>query len=183
MAKCQRCSKSLGLLSLRSHCGECEVIVSHEQTVRLAQLREAERAREEQEDAARRNAAMGIAKALKRRIVAGERVFLYESVYLDVDSRVVDEVVCQGFSLGLLHKLGIEGWEVVSAIPRTVGIALTNRSYGSTAGESWGAGVGGNVVGVYAVVRLAATTANCSDRMLFDYVLRHLASLAGSATE
>jgi hypothetical protein len=157
--------------------------VERQEADRMVHLREAERIRDEQEEHARKKASMEIAKSLKKRIMAGETVYLYESVYLDVDSRVVDDLVCHGFSLGLLHKLGLEGWEIMSVVPRTVGIALTNHSYGASLGETWGAGVGGNVVGVHVLIRLTATPTSCPDRMLFDYVLRHLDTLGEGKVE
>jgi hypothetical protein len=139
---------------------------------------QAERQRREREELERKNLALATAKGLKRRIAAGDAVYLHESIYLPVDSRVVDEEVCRRFSIEPLSRLGIEGWEVVGIVPRTVGVGLTNRSVGSTMGESWGAGVGGNVVGVHVLLRLKATPSNCSDRMLFDYAMRHLDALA-----
>ena len=180
MSKCARCSVSLGLLSLRSHCDDCQEVLRSEQLVKLAQVQEAERRHREQEEIDRRSAAMTTAKALKRRILAGEPVYLYENVYLDVNSRVVDESVCRQFSIEPLCKLGLEGWEVMGIVPRTVGIALTNRSFGSSSGETWGAGVGGNIVGVYVLLRLVATPTSCSDRILFDYVFRHLDAVSAS---
>jgi hypothetical protein len=38
-------------------------------------------------------------------------------------------------------------------IPRTIGIGLTNVSYGTSGGgETWGAGIGGNVAGAYVLL-------------------------------
>ena len=51
-----------------------------------------------------------------------------------------------------LQVHGLMGWQVLGVIPRTVGIGLTNVSYGSSSGETWGAGVGGNVCGAYVLL-------------------------------
>jgi len=50
-------------------------------------------------------------------------------------------------------QLGCDGWDVVTAVPRTLGLGLTNMSLGSAVGSTWGGGIGGNVVGVHLVLR------------------------------
>ena len=92
---------------------------------------------------------------LARTLDAGRRAFLYESVYVPVDSIVNEERAASSFTLEPLAARGYEGWEVVATVPRTMGVALENRSFGSTMGTTWGAGMGGNVVGVHVVLRLA----------------------------
>jgi hypothetical protein len=55
--------------------------------------------------------------------------------------------------MSALQSAGLAGWQVLSVIPRTIGIGLTNVSYGSGGGgETWGAGMGGNVAGVYVLL-------------------------------
>ena len=36
---------------------------------------------------------------------------------------------------------------MVAAIPKTLGLGLSNSSFGSTFGTTWGGGMGGNVLG------------------------------------
>ena len=100
---------------------------------------------------------------------------LYEDIYLPVDSQIVDEAINKDFSIGSLRRMGFDGWDVVAVIPRTFGIALTNTSFGSSSGETWGAGVGGNVVGVYIVLKKEVSAQhNVSDEFLDEYVTRNL---------
>ena len=49
------------------------------------------------------------------------------------------------------------GWRTVAVIPQTEGTGLTNRL--GNGGTVWGAGVGGLVTGVYAILELALTEA------------------------
>jgi hypothetical protein len=173
MAKCSRCNVSLGLISFRDYCPACEESIKNEERIRSTRIAEKEKAERQQ-------AALDIAKSIKKQLVAGKQVTLYDSIYLDVDSRVVDNDICKHFHLGLLHKLGIEGWEVIGVIPRTIGIALTNTTTGTNScGTTWGAGVGGNVVGVYVLIKFTATSTNCSDKMLLDHVRQHVLTTSG----
>jgi hypothetical protein len=52
---------------------------------------------------------------------------------------------------------GMDGWNVIGVVPRTTGIGLSNSSIGSTMGTSWGAGLGGNVIGVYLLLNREVT--------------------------
>ena len=83
----------------------------------------------------------------------GQRVFIYHSEYLSVDSVLMDGSAGDPPDLTVIRHMGLTGWEVVQAVPRTMGIGLTNASIGSTMGETWGGGVGGNVIGVYLLLK------------------------------
>ena len=67
-----------------------------------------------------------------------------------------------------------EGWEIVGIVPRTIGTALTNQASGSTFGETWGAGMGGNVVGVYVLLRFTINVADldAARPIVNDYLVR-----------
>lgn len=91
------------------------------------------------------------------RLKAGERVFLYQKLYLPVDSHINDETIGGRFSIESLRALGPEGWEVVATVPRTLGLRLENYSVGLSTGRTWGGGLGGNVVGVYLILRKELT--------------------------
>lgn len=84
---------------------------------------------------------------------------LYRWIYLQVDSEIDEDVVGE-FDIAELQLAGLEGWDIVAVIPKTVGVALKNYSTGSTVGSSWGGGMGGNVVGVYLLLRKEVTDAN-----------------------
>lgn len=94
--------------------------------------------------------------AMEEVVSTGRMAFLHTSIYVPVDS-VVDEETLGKFEISSLEDLGMAGWEIVTVIPRTVGIGLSNRSVGSTFGKTWGAGIGGNVAGVHVVLRYAVT--------------------------
>ena len=84
----------------------------------------------------------------------GTAAFAYKAVYIPIDSVVNNETIGD-FNIAALQQLGLWGWNVVGVMPRTIGIALTNLSYGSSGGETWGAGIGGNVAGVYVLLSKA----------------------------
>lgn len=81
-------------------------------------------------------------------IASGNNPNLFRWIYVQVDSVVEDDTIGQ-FDITELQAAGLEGWDVVAVIPKTLGVGLTNIS---TSGNSWGAGMGGNVLGVYIVL-------------------------------
>ena len=83
------------------------------------------------------------------RIKKGQPVFLYRSVYIPVDSEIDGNPIANGFDISFLKLYGLLGWDVVTAIPKTLGIALCNRTIGRSDLQTYGAGIGGNVVGVH----------------------------------
>jgi hypothetical protein len=175
MAKCSRCGTSLGLLSFAEVCEECQTHLQAEQQLRAAEETENARLAREQYEAQRAEVALVKVQDMRLRIDNGERVILYETIYLPVDSQIVDEIPNKNFSIAALRRNGFYGWDIVAIIPRTFGIALTNTSFGSSSGETWGAGVGGNVVGVHVVIKKEVSAqSNVSDDFLQEYVIRNL---------
>ena len=85
--------------------------------------------------------------------------YLLDKVYLPVGSVINEETMAADFDIDAVKGHGIAGWEVVGVVPRTLGTSLTNRSMGSTMGQTWGGGMGGNVVGVYLLFRFALSEA------------------------
>lgn len=164
MAKCQKCGINAGLLN--DICVDCE----KQQNIELAEAAEQERrAREEQQAQARQERAEAQQQQVNMRekekqdklnawrelaiadFKSGSSIFQYDSIYLPVDSFVNNEQIGH-FNLGPLQAAGLAGWKVLAVIPRTVGVGLTNVSYGASAGETWGAGLGGNVAGVHVLL-------------------------------
>lgn len=99
---------------------------------------------------------------LRQTVSNGRTGFLYRSVYVAVDSTVNEELTGQ-FDITELQVLGLDGWEIVAVIPRTLGVALENSSLRPTFGRTWGAGLGGNVAGVHVLLRLAIDQAGLED--------------------
>jgi hypothetical protein len=85
-------------------------------------------------------------------------IYLHESLYLPVDSVLEGQTLAQGFDVQQLRTLGWAGWRIVGIVPKTIGIGLTNKSIGSSTGETWGAGLGGNVAGVYVLIELGVSS-------------------------
>lgn len=85
------------------------------------------------------------------RFKAGQSIFVYQSIHIAVDSFVNDEQLGK-FDLRELQAAGLAGWEIISVVPRTTGVGLKNTSFGSSMGTSWGAGIGGNVIGVHVLL-------------------------------
>ncbi len=92
-------------------------------------------------------------------IDSGNYPNLYRWLYLPIDS-IVNEEVVGDFDISELQLAGLDGWDVVAVIPKTLGVALKNFLSGSTMGSEWGGGMGGNVVGVYLLLRKEVTDAN-----------------------
>ena len=117
-----------------------------------------------------------VKELMRARLQAGKNVFLYDSVYLPVDSTLLDETFSQGFDLSEIRGLGVSGWEVVQAIPKTIGVGLKNTSFGSTMGETWGGGSGGNIAGVHLVLKKPVKLDEITDDMddeIADYIRSH----------
>lgn len=123
---------------------------------------ELERERKAQEQKALEERQKFRVEEINRRLVAWEAelqknaegnqdLTAYHSVYLPVDSVVLEQTV-GNFDITQLRAFGLMGWKVVAVIPRTQGEGLKNYSTGSTIGETWGAAMGGNVVGVHVLL-------------------------------
>lgn len=177
MDKCIRCGKPLGLLSglFSNYCESCKNIIAQEkksEQIRIEREKnEKQRRQFEQFTNYKVNLAKKTVQLIKNRINDGEVLFFYRSVYLPVDSVVVAESVTSEFSIAGLSRLGFDGWDIVGTVPRTIGIGLTNVSYGSSSGTTWGAGVGGNIVGVHVLLKKEASTDHeVSDDFLEKYI-------------
>lgn len=171
MAKCSECGNNAGLLA--TICDSCasKVLIERdmaEQGARYQQAEDREKALKEQAAANQQKVAEWKKTALSD-IASGKSLYVYDSIYLPVDSFVNDEQVGT-FDLSPLQAAGLAGWKVLSVIPRTIGIALTNVSYGSNSGETWGAGMGGNVAGVH--VLLCREVSNEKDMDLDNEVIQ-----------
>lgn len=171
MAKCSECGNNAGLLA--TICDSCASKVQiqrdmAEQEARYQQAEGREKAQKEQAAANQQKVAEWKKAALSD-LASGKSLYVYDSIYLPVDSFVNDEQI-GNFDLSALQAAGLAGWKVLSVIPRTIGVALTNVSYGSNSGETWGAGMGGNVAGVH--VLLCREVSNEKDIDLDDVAIQ-----------
>lgn len=165
MKKCGECGEQL--YESRTYCGKCgssrvidnsaekQAAADLEMEKRLAaaeekKQREAERLAEMQAEAEKSFDVWEI--RARQRIAKGEKPQLFTWVYQPVDS-IVENFKTETFGIDDLQEFGLGGWKIAGVVPRTVGIGLKNTSMGSTIGESWGGGVGGNVIGVYLILQ------------------------------
>ncbi len=95
----------------------------------------------------------GLLDTVLERVERYGQVSLFRSVYIEVDSVIGEEQLTKQVDIAPLQALGLSGWEIVTCIPRTMGIELKNISIGSTSGRTYGGGMGGNVVGVHVLMQ------------------------------
>jgi hypothetical protein len=106
-------------------------------------------------------------QAILDRLSLGERVFLYTSDYISVDSVMLGNSM-GSFNIVNLRKFGLSGWEIVQVIPKTVGIALENSYIGNSSLKTYSGGMGGNVAGVHVLMKkeiLASTFETMQDQL------------------
>jgi hypothetical protein len=157
MPKCIRCGTSVGLFA--KLCDKCKREIEIDQVRRIseqqakkdAELAQAELRRREQ---LRKMIAEKKAE-IRKQLEFGQRVFLYHSLYLPVDSILLEKNLSNVFDILLVRQLGLSGWEVINAVPRTMGVGLKN--YTGAALEAWGGGVGGNIMGVHLILKKELT--------------------------
>jgi hypothetical protein len=100
---------------------------------------------------------------LRARLESGKSAFLYDSVFVPVDSQILDEEFASEFDVSILRKLGLLGWDVVQAVPKTKGIGLENIGIDTLFGSKWAGGVGGNVMGVHIIIKKTVSASDLTD--------------------
>jgi hypothetical protein len=100
---------------------------------------------------------------LRARLERGQSAFLYDSVFVPVDSQLLDDEFASEFDVSILRKLGLLGWEIVQAVPRTKGIGLENIGTDTLFGSKWAGGVGGNVMGVHIIIKKTVSASDLTD--------------------
>jgi hypothetical protein len=96
----------------------------------------------------------GAISRMERALGLGRLPYLHSVVFIGSDFSVGDSTAGLPPRVASLLPMGWEGWEVVSTIPRTTGVPLTNRQGNEV---SYGGGLGGMVDGVYVLIRLPIT--------------------------
>jgi hypothetical protein len=111
----------------------------------------------------------------REKLAIGEKVFLYKSIYVTVDSAMNGQTI-NVYNFAPVVKAGLEGWKIEGVIPKTSGVGLKNVSYGSSSGETWGAGIGGLVVAVHVMlskeIKNLTYPENVSVRVLAEDLIR-----------
>jgi hypothetical protein len=166
MPTCKTCGKSVGIFT--SQCDACK-----QQEVDAQRLAADSAAAKAQHDLDEKRVAY--VEACRRRIEAtmasSRPAYLFEFAYVPVDS-TVQGVAVGTFNMQEVRELGWDGWDLVAVIPKTEGHGLSNTAGGSN--SSWGGGMGGNVVGVYAVLRYSLTQRDSAEaaEVLDAYLMR-----------
>ena len=101
-----------------------------------------------------------IKATLSQRVARGTRPRMFQSVFVPVDSTALGNPLAAPFTVRAIAAAGLEGWEVVGVVPRTMGMGLSNKEIVLVGGilpasgnVSWAGGLGGNVSGVYLVLQ------------------------------
>lgn len=98
---------------------------------------------------------------------SGTPAFLFKDIYIPVDAQMNEFGPASGLDLEAISLLGSQGWTVLSVVPRTYGGFESYKISKTTAyGVSgWGkdehkVGLGGHIVGVYALLSYTVTQSN-----------------------
>jgi hypothetical protein len=150
MNKCEECGKLIA--SGETICNDCKVRSVKKQKV------------------------YAIEGELLQRLQAGQIFYLYETIYLTVGSVLMEQKIGDDLDISTIKKLGLDGWEVIQVIPKTIGVALTNHVVGFSGGQSWGGGIGGNIAGVYVILKKAFRNADDINHWgkLDNYIFNHI---------
>jgi len=148
----------------------------HDKELAEAQLTESQRREAEELFESKHR----IVESLIEQAKSGTSLYLHESVYLPVDSVITEQQLAESFDVGPLRNLGWEGWRIVGVIPKTIGVGLTNKSIGSSYGETWGAGLGGNVAGAYVLLELEVNSLRAES--LRPTIQSHVERTVGTTT-
>jgi hypothetical protein len=178
MAKCSRCGKSIGLLE--TICDDCKKKeIEKQRRMEAGQQAQLEQVQQEREAKLQR-IAFAVGETIKKRLQAGYTIYLYETIYSSIGSVINGQTIGDEFEISTIRKLGLDGWEVVQAIPRTIGIGLTNHQVGFSAGESWGGGMGGNIAGVHILLKKVLRNIDDLNQWgkLDSYIQDHIAEFA-----
>jgi hypothetical protein len=177
MAQCKRCSGKASLF--KQFCDTCEALNRADEQQRQvdaeAHKLESERLRVEAREQAINKAAKERLDEIQASVSLGQHVYMYQSVYVPVDSVVLGERVAPEFDISPLRDLGLAGWEVVGTVPKTIGVALENRVSEVFGAVSYGGGIGGNVVGVHLLLRKAVDPNSAQSR---PHLIRYISGLA-----
>ncbi len=177
MPRCTKCGTSVGLFA--KLCDKCKREIemdrvreiNEQQARKAAAIAQAEQRRLEQ----LRKRVAEKKSEIRKLLESGQSVFLYDSLYLPVDSLLLENNLSEVFDISSVRLLGLSGWEVVSAVPRTMGVGLKNHT-GATL-EAWGGGIGGNIIGVHLILKKQLAIAGSdddSDHTLDTYIENHI---------
>jgi len=126
---------------------------ARQQAVQEEQARQAEVQRQQQYERYIAERLAGLRTLHSRGITP----YLYRVLLMDAQSQMNDQKVGSPPDTSELQQFGWLGWEAVGVIPTTYGQGLENTDITAGWTKSWGAGIGGLVVGAYVLMRLPIT--------------------------
>jgi hypothetical protein len=95
---------------------------------------------------------------LRKQLETSHQSTLFIKHYLPLDSVIETVSTPDTFDIEALNVYGAAGWRLVSFVPKTVGLGLRNEANNALSTQSWGGGIGGNVIGVYAIMELVVSS-------------------------
>jgi hypothetical protein len=163
MAICEKCGKNIGILETlnlspkemdNNLCREC-----YKTSIKDLEYQKFEEERHQQCKEIKK------IKQIRKKLANGGKVVLYKNIYTAVDSTINKEKLADRFDISLIQEAALNGWEIVNTVSKTKGIS--NWVIGSD-GAAWG--MGGNVEGVYFIMRkeITAIELPLSDDELMD---------------
>jgi len=81
-------------------------------------------------------------------------VYEFKKIYIPVDSVHEGEKLVESFDISPLQELGKSGWDIVTVVPRTFSETFRTKEDASLSKNLvFGAASGGNIMGVYFILR------------------------------
>ena len=104
-----------------------------------------------------------IKNSMRARLKSGKPTFLCDSIFVPMNPILDEKNLADEFNLSILRRLGLNGWDIVQAIPRTTGIGLKNEGTKALFDGKGGGGVGGNVMGVHIIIKKSLSARDLTD--------------------
>jgi hypothetical protein len=121
-------------------------------------------------------------KALMRtRLKSGKPTFLCDSIFVPMNPILDEKNLADEFNLSILRRLGLNGWDIVQAIPITAGIGLKNERTDALFAEKGGGGIGGNVMGVHIIIKKSLSARDLTDNPadeVGEFIRSHLSDFS-----
>ena len=133
-------------------CNFCDLKLTTDISDYETRTAKAQKALQREAEDAHKNRIRDEVLRLENLLRGGATINLHKTLYVSVDSytEVSGKIITFNSYDDLeVKKAGIEGWRVVTSIPRTAGGALENYEGFS---KVWAGGIGGSVVGVYVLM-------------------------------
>ena len=122
-----------------------------------------------------------IKNLMRTRLKSGKPTFLCDSIFVPMNPILDEKNLADEFNLSILRRLGLNGWDIVQAIPRTAGIGLKNEGTDALFGEKGGGGIDGNVMGVHIIIKKSLSARDLTDNPadeVGEFIRSHLSDFS-----